>query len=328
MGKVSIIIAAYNIERYIDRCIDSCVKQTYSNIEIIIVNDGSSDKTLDRIEARALDDRRIKVITQNNSGLIEARKKGYYNASGDYILFLDGDDWIDEKTIETLYNKAIDGKYDVVGYKYILAYDNNINKKNQEYGSYENLEEYDFLKLVLLGKIVPHVVNKFIKKSFIEKNNVEFPKDISFAEDLALSCSIGIHKPKACVLNEYLYYYYQRTDALTKTVSPKLLEVSKSINFIKDELIKNKLLDIYIEEFEYLSFIHNYLYRIDVMYDDTKISYDLRDIWNNMNINIYDNKYYKESSTKIKMKTLLTDKSRITRYVYIKSKFIIKKLLK
>ncbi|MDU4936124.1 MAG: glycosyltransferase family A protein, partial [Peptostreptococcaceae bacterium] len=101
--KVSIIIAAYNIEDYINRCLNSIVNQSFKDIEIIVVNDGSTDNTINIINNFAKNDVRIKVIDKKNGGLIEARKSGLARASGEYILFLDGDDWLHIEAIEKLY---------------------------------------------------------------------------------------------------------------------------------------------------------------------------------------------------------------------------------
>lgn len=123
--KVSIIVAAYNIEKYIYKCIDSIRKQTFKDIEIIIVNDGSTDSTLNIIRNLALKDSRIRIIDKKNEGLIEARKSGLDVANGEYILFVDGDDWLELDALEKLYNNAINNNSDIVIYNAYNSYDNN-----------------------------------------------------------------------------------------------------------------------------------------------------------------------------------------------------------
>lgn len=129
MAKVSIIIAAYNIEDYIERCLISCMNQTFQDIEIIVVNDGSTDSTLEKINKCTYYDSRVKIIDKKNAGLIEARKSGFKIAKGEYILFIDGDDWIDLESIRILYNKAKENDYDIVCYKYLLKYEDGTEKK-------------------------------------------------------------------------------------------------------------------------------------------------------------------------------------------------------
>ena len=100
--KVSVIIPAYNIEDYIGRCLESIIKQTLKDIEIIVVNDGSNDNTLAIINVFARKDNRIKIVDKKNKGSIEARKSGFKVANGEFILFIDGDDWIENDCLEIL----------------------------------------------------------------------------------------------------------------------------------------------------------------------------------------------------------------------------------
>ena len=105
--KISVIIPVYNIERYIGRCLQSVISQTLSDTEIIVINDGSTDNSLSIIEKYALKDKRIKIVTKKNEGLAFARKTGIENAEGDYILHLDGDDYLENNTLELLWDEAI-----------------------------------------------------------------------------------------------------------------------------------------------------------------------------------------------------------------------------
>jgi glycosyltransferase involved in cell wall biosynthesis len=298
MIKVSIIIAAYNVESYICKCLDSVIKQTFKEIEIIVVNDGSTDNTLKEIKEKAGIDNRIKIIDKRNEGLIEARKSGFKEATGEYVLFIDGDDWIDEHTVEVLYNKAKSEDYDIVGYKLLIAYSDGTLKKNYS-KAFHILKGNEFLELCLTDSIPHGICSKFIKRDFIVINNIEFPSNISYAEDLALTCTLAMYKPKVCELGEHLYYYYQRDTSLTNLISSKMLEISKATEFIKEQLLKNNLLDLYKEEFEYLAFIYNYYERRKVIFDtNSDISYTMYKNWKDMNVYIYNNKYYKRLFSK------------------------------
>jgi glycosyltransferase involved in cell wall biosynthesis len=291
MTKVSIIVAAYNIEDYICKCLDSVVNQTFNDIEVIVVNDGSTDNTLDRLLEMSKVDNRIKIIDKKNEGLIEARKSGFKEATGEYVLFVDGDDWIDNNTIEILYNKAKTEEYDIVGYKLIIVYSDGLQKKKYS-SSFKVLKENEFLELCLKGDIQHGICSKFVKRDYIINNNIKFPSNISYAEDLALTCSLAMHKPKACELDEYLYYYYQRNTSLTNLVSNKMLEIANATEFIRDELLNNNLLEIYKEEFEYLVFIHSYYSIKKLIFSGyNQIGYSLYRNWKSMNIDIYNNRY-------------------------------------
>lgn len=107
--KVSVLVAAYNVDKYIDKCLNSLLNQSYENIEIIVVNDGSTDKTSNKLDQYT---DKVKVITQNNSGLSDARNTALDYASGDIISFMDGDDWVDSEwckdCVYALSNKNVD----------------------------------------------------------------------------------------------------------------------------------------------------------------------------------------------------------------------------
>ena len=119
--KVSVIIPVYNVEKYIERCILSVINQTLKDIEIIIVNDGSTDDTKKNIE-KYLNDKRIVYVEQKNSGLSGARNKGLSIAKGDYISFIDSDDYVDNNFIEKLYNALIKNNADVAASSVIRKY--------------------------------------------------------------------------------------------------------------------------------------------------------------------------------------------------------------
>jgi glycosyltransferase involved in cell wall biosynthesis len=122
---VSIIIPAYNVENYISRCLDSVILQSYQNIEILVINDGSTDNTLSIIESYRVRDRRISLINQKNKGLSAARNVGLDVSQGDYIYFVDGDDFISEKTIELLVYFSGKNNLDITEGKTIHYYGKN-----------------------------------------------------------------------------------------------------------------------------------------------------------------------------------------------------------
>lgn len=310
-SKVSIIIAAYNIQDYIMRCMKSVINQTFENIEIIVVNDGSSDSTLEILEKLEVQDDRIKIITKKNKGLIEARKTGLHHATGEYILFIDGDDWLELECIEKLYNSAINQNTDILIYNFFWSYDNS-KKLGLGFNSKDDDITLNPLKSLFIGNISPCIWTKFIRRQFIEDSNVQFPSNISFAEDLATVASLFIFKPKIGILNENLYNYYQRDNSITKEVGPKILEVNKAILFIKEQMIKNKIYDEYKSEFEGMIYSHLFLQRFLTA---TKIQDIHKEVYNQYKkhkIVIKNNKYINKLvdgqpiSLKIRMKSYNT----------------------
>ena len=112
--KISIIVPAYNVQKYIKQCLESIINQTYKNLEIIVVNDGSKDKTLDIIESIAKDDPRIIVINQENQGVSAARNNALKGVDGGFVMFVDSDDWLDLDTCEGLIKEAVKENVDSV----------------------------------------------------------------------------------------------------------------------------------------------------------------------------------------------------------------------
>lgn len=120
MTKFSIIVAVYNIEKYINQCIESIINQTYSEIEIILVNDGSTDNSLHILQEWKQKDNRIKIINKKNGGLSSARNEGLKVATGEYVAYIDGDDWVSPKMFEKLSQKINQfAKPDIVTFSYI-----------------------------------------------------------------------------------------------------------------------------------------------------------------------------------------------------------------
>ena len=127
--KISIIIPVYSVEQYIDRCLSSVISQTYRNIEIIVVIDGSKDGSEEICEKYANNDKRIKIIKQENKGLSAARNNGLEHASGQYVMFVDSDDYVDENFCLTPYQKLIETGSDIVMFDYMIYYRNKTRKR-------------------------------------------------------------------------------------------------------------------------------------------------------------------------------------------------------
>lgn len=291
--KISVIVAAYNIEKYIKRCLLSISKQSMEDIEIIVVNDGSTDNTLNVIEEIIQKEKRIKLINQKNCGSIEARKTGLKYATGEYILFVDGDDWLEKDCLEKLYKEAKKDNYDVVIYNAFMSY----KDKKEVLSTFNNEIDRgnDLLSCLFIGKIMPAMWAKLIKRNFIYKNNIEFPRNLSYAEDLATVASLFMNNPKVSFVEESLYNYYQREDSITKKNDNRMLEIDDAINFIENELNKSFLYDKYKKEFEYMIYRHLFLYRIILTDRHEKVHKMVYRRFKNREININKNSYIKDS---------------------------------
>lgn len=220
MGKkVSVIVPVYNAEKYLKKCLQSLVEQTLSDIEIICINDGSTDNSLSIIEQFAKSDSRIKIITTQNRGQSHARNKGLEIANGEYTGFLDSDDYADTTMFEKLYTAAKQNDSDVVMCGvYILNEKTGAITSNDPYFGLKIFEEQKDMGVFFNGVfsyeqcrdflfricVVPW--NKIIKTDFLKKNSIKFSEGLSF-EDNIFSLELLLNAGRISLVNEPLPYY-------------------------------------------------------------------------------------------------------------------------
>lgn len=244
---ISIIIPAYNIDKYIGGCIDSILKQTYSNLEVIIVNDGSKDNTKDIIDEYTLKDKRIIAIHKENGGVSSARLRGIQESHGEYIGFVDGDDYIEPNMYEKLYENAKKYQADISHCGYQMVFPNRIDKY---YGTGKLVEQNHFtgLKDLLEGTMIePGLWNKLYHKDiinrFIEKDCLD--KSIKINEDLLMNYYLFNESNKSIFEDICLYHYQIRNSS---AMSSKL-----NINKLLDPLKVTKRLLQETKEIEELN---------------------------------------------------------------------------
>lgn len=212
--KVSIIVPIYNVEKYLKRCIDSILKQTYKELEIILVDDGSTDSSGLICEEYKENENRIKVIHKNNGGLSSARNAGLDIATGAYLTFIDSDDWIAENHIEQIMN-ALEAKSADIAVCGIVVID---GKTSNVYKSVDNICEftsYDAIDNILMGgSIDVSACNKVYKNEVF--NNVRYPEGEN-NEDAAVIIDILSKVKKIVQIPDNSYYYYQRKGSISKT---------------------------------------------------------------------------------------------------------------
>lgn len=207
---VSILIAAYNIEKYLDTCLDSCINQTYQNIEVIVVNDGSTDSTLSIIQKYVNKDKRIVEVTKKNGGLVSARAAGYENATGEYIFFLDGDDTIPLNSIEYLVS-GLEKNTDIVVANYEIVPDNKPRVINS-YG-FKGENGIDLINSIFKNSLCNIWGNLYAKRIF---KDVVFPLNLykSLGEDLVTIVQLAYYSKEVKYVEKPTYHYYQRDDSL------------------------------------------------------------------------------------------------------------------
>ncbi len=211
---VSVIIPIYNIEKYLNKCVDSILCQTYANIEVILVDDGSSDNSPILCDDYAKADKRVKVVHKKNGGLSDARNTGMEASSGEYLIFLDGDDfWPNSSSLETLMNYAKDNQdLDFVCFNWFYYYpESDVYTKytpyNQELSSPTNKNKAVVL-LIKDGDLPMSACNKLLNRVFLITNKLFFKSGI-IAEDIPWFINVLEKTQKCCFVNEYIYAYRQ-----------------------------------------------------------------------------------------------------------------------
>jgi len=233
--KVSVIVPIYNASKYLEKCINSIVNQTYKNLEIVLVNDGSTDNSL-AICNKFKTDNRVVLIDQVNKGAAIARNSGLDIASGDYIAFVDADDWVDTTFNEKLVNLSQNTNSDISICKIVPTKNPNKKAKTKKIQHF-TFDKTTALKELLTGnKFHGGVVLKLFKKEIIQ--NLRFDPSIYYGEDLFFSFVYLNSCKKIAYTNEKLYYYYLCPSTVRSKFKPKKLTLldcmDRIINFCQE----------------------------------------------------------------------------------------------
>jgi glycosyltransferase involved in cell wall biosynthesis len=250
MVDIRVIVPAYNAEKYIRKCLDSLLCQTKKDIEIIAVNDGSKDCTLDILnEYSEKYPSIVKVISQENQGLSITRNNGIKIAEGKYIAFVDSDDYVKPNMLEKLYNKAIEGDYDVVCSDVDCIYPNKVLSVSSGINFETDALSIEQKKILLLNLYVV-VWNKLYKKEVFTKD-VMFEPGIWF-EDVLFLHKIVPNLNKISFVNESFYQYLQNTSSITYTYSEKLKDINVMLDKVVEYYKEKGFYDTYRDELEYM----------------------------------------------------------------------------
>lgn len=209
---VSIIIPVYNCEKYIDACIHSLQNQTYTNYEMIFVNDGSRDGSLEKLENAAYNDARIKIINQENRGVSSARNVGIDVAKGEYILFVDADDTVSTDYITNLITPLKDDDVDIVIDIPVFVFENRklfSSVKTEQIGA-DLIKNYGELFQGEYNMALQSPCGKVYKKYILNQYNLKFNENIEYGEDVLFNLEYYSYINKYKLINKFSYFYYQR----------------------------------------------------------------------------------------------------------------------
>ncbi len=246
MKKLSVIIPCYNVEEYLSKCVDSVIDNKLKDIEIVLVNDGSKDNTLKIIKDYKKKYKDIiKVVDQENQGLSMARNAGIEVASGEYVTFLDSDDYVDSKMYSSMLDKAYKEDFDLVvcGVKMLYS-DHELNVGSglsRDCNSKEEVKE-------IMYNFYPAACNKIYKKEVI--GNLRFKKGVWF-EDVEFMYRLLPHVKSIGNIDEYYYCYLQREGSITYVYNDKLYDFISNLDGVVEYYKDNGFYDEFKEEIEY-----------------------------------------------------------------------------
>jgi len=265
--EISIIIPIYNVEAYLKRCIESVLCQSFKDIEIILINDGSTDSSYKIASCYSKKDSRIKLFNNKNQGLSASRNFGIKKASADYIFFLDSDDSIDKNTIEQMYKLAKQTNCDIVMSRYIRKFQNDkIEHKELDYTRFlknntsMQINNKEIFFELISSNIPATICSRLYKKSLFIENNVFFPKEIYF-EEISTLFKLHYYAKKTTYLNKFIYNWYINPSSISMTTSKKHIKDIFKMLFINYTFLiekglylklKNRLVIKTIKYIEYL----------------------------------------------------------------------------
>lgn len=253
--KLSVIIPVYNVEKYISKCIESILNQTFEEFEVILIDDGSNDNSVEICKKYALEDKRIKIMTQINKGVSSAGNKGLEVAEGKYIIFIDSDDWVENDVFRQMILMMDYYKADVGAFGHVIEnnYENYLSKDECKEYSITIMSHFDGLVEQCKGAVLSYSVwGKIFTRNLIK--NIKFNEKLSMGEDLLFSWE-ALKQSNKLVYNSYKgYHYLKRTGSLCNS--------KNNIKQIGD------------------------IYAWKIIYDDVKNDLELRKIVFNKYINI------------------------------------------
>lgn len=319
MKKISIIIPLYNGQKYIERCINSIIRQKIVDIEIIIVNDASKDDSLQIVKKLCALDSRIYLLNKvNNEGPMIARNDGLKIATGEYCFFCDSDDWLPDNSLFDLYKAA-----HITGYDIIIGDVLRINKKGQTYklnrSKYVKDSPLQYLEAIYSG-VICSMCGILYKTSFLRNANVQAIKGVKMSEDRLVLSKILLLNPKILGLQKNTYYYYCNKDSSTnvklsnKALKLQINTLKTCYKLIRNENVINEVLDKWFARYLLYYIEQGYYIKQEFSHDP-----DIHNILTFIN-------YRKICGIKLALHFFLCQNFKFYRYVSQTGRHVIRKL--
>lgn len=243
MSKVSVIVPFYNVEGYIEKCLESLVSQTLQEIEIILVNDGSRDRSINIVkDFLARYPEKIRYLEKENGGLSDARNYAIPYAKGEYIAFLDSDDYVEKDMYESMYELAKKENSDMVECDFYWEYP---NKTKEDIGKiYQGKKE-------MLEKVRVVAWNKLIKREILEKTGIQFPKGYRY-EDVEFTYKLIPYLEKVSFLKKPCIHYIQRKGSISNSQNERTIEIFDVLEHVIEFYKAHGIYEQYKNELEYI----------------------------------------------------------------------------
>ena len=310
--KVSVIIPTYNVENYIEKCLNSIINQTLHEIEVIVINDGSTDKSSKIVDEISKKDSRVKLVNQDNAGVSKARNKGMMLAQGDYITFVDPDDYIEINMLEKLYMTAEKYNCDIVQCNYTIDNNGKYRPISQDIKPNKVLKEQEIVKYLknglIEGSLATYVWDKIFKRSYLKEHNLKFREDLNMFEDWYFIMDAISYLSKFAFLQDSLYNYRITSNSLSRKYISNHEDLivnlqSNKLHYIERwklniEPYKSKyLISLYDDIFKIINYILSENYKLDKKIQLIKINSILKSKFISNSVNKNNNKLYISSTS-------------------------------
>ena len=297
--KISVIVPVYNVYDYLDKCLNSLVNQSDNDFEVIIVNDGSTDNSQEIIDKYVSENANMKSFIKENGGLSSARNYGLSKATGEYVLFLDSDDYYEPNTIEIMKKEALSGD-DIIIFRMFIDENNEIQKSMIDMEKFIFNDNISPSKRLLLYN--PSACDKMFRKSLFD--NISFITG-KYYEDLGTIPLLAIYTDKIKFTDYYLYHYFKRENSIMNKINynTKLEDIFFIVNRITVWYEENNLANEFKEEIEYI-YIHHLLRAASIRflnYERYDMIDKIRKIMKEKYPNFTKNKYFKKYGFKRKL---------------------------
>lgn len=297
--KISVIVPVYNVYDYLDKCLNSLVNQSDNDFEVIIVNDGSTDNSQEIIDKYVSENANMKSFIKENGGLSSARNYGLSKATGEYVLFLDSDDYYEPNTIEIMKKEALSDD-DIIVFRMFIDENNEIKKSMIEMEKFIFNDNISASKRLLLYN--PSACDKMFRKSLFD--NISFITG-KYYEDLGTIPLLAIYTDKIKFTDYYLYHYFKRENSIMNKINynTKLEDIFFIVNRITVWYEENNLANEFKEEIEYI-YIHHLLRAASIRflnYERYDMIDKIRKIMKEKYPNFTKNKYFKKYGFKRKL---------------------------